>query len=74
MYPIVYALGEVLNIPVVGIGWGTPSFLTMQIELPWATEPNMGSIHSRQEVYDDPMLLIQNTLASWPPTLTNYFD
>ena len=30
LYPPFYALAEVLNIPVVGIGWGTPSFLTQQ--------------------------------------------
>lgn len=63
IYPILYALGEVLQIPVVGIGWATPSFLTMQIDLPWATEPNVGSIHSRQEIYQNPMLLVENTLV-----------
>lgn len=65
-YPIFYALGEVLEVPVVGIGWGAPSFLTMQIDLPWATEPNIGSVHSREEIYDSPLLLAQNTLVPWP--------
>ncbi|CAE7892867.1 UGT2B17 [Symbiodinium microadriaticum] len=61
IYPAFYALGEALEIPVVGIGWGTPSWLTVQIDLPWATEPNVGSIHSRQELYDSPLLLLENT-------------
>ena len=68
-YPIFYALGEVLEVPVVGIGWGAPSFLTMQIDLPWATEPNIGSVHSREEIYDSPVLLMQNTLVPWPSYL-----
>ncbi|CAK9006722.1 unnamed protein product [Durusdinium trenchii] len=63
MYPIFYALGEVLDIPLVGIGWAAPSFLTVQIDLPWATEPNVGSIHSRQEIYENPRLLVENTLV-----------
>ena len=68
MYPIFYALGEVLDIPLVGIGWAAPSFLTVQIDLPWATEPNVGSIHSRQEIYENPRLLVENTLAPWRET------
>jgi len=61
IYPAFYALGEALEIPVVGIGWGTPSWLTPQIDMPWATEPNVGSIYSRQELYDSPSLLLANT-------------
>lgn len=60
-YPVFYALGEVLGIPLVGIGWGTPSWITSHADMPWAVEPNVGSIHTRQELYDDPLLLAANT-------------
>ena len=52
--------GEALGIPVVGVGWATPSFLTVQNELPWSLEPNCGSIHSREEVYGSLPTLLAN--------------
>ena len=60
IYPSLYALGEALGIPVVGVGWATPSFLTVQNELPWSLEPNCGSIHSREEVYGSLPTLLAN--------------
>eukprot|EP00913_Durusdinium_trenchii_P020754 g19494.t1 len=61
--PMLGNMMGVLDIPLVGIGWAAPSFLTVQIDLPWATEPNVGSIHSRQEIYENPRLLVENTLV-----------
>lgn len=61
-YPLFYALAEVLQIPVVGIGWGTPSWMTSHVDMPWAVEPNVGSIHTRSELHSDPLLLAENTI------------
>jgi len=60
VYPPFYALGETLDIPVVGIGWASPGFLSVQNDMPWSLEPNFGSIHSRQDIYSDVTKLLSN--------------
>lgn len=60
VYPPLYALSETLDIPVVGIGWATPGFLTVQNDMPWSLEPNFGSIHSRQDIHSDVTKLLSN--------------
>eukprot|EP00929_Paragymnodinium_shiwhaense_P010874 TRINITY_DN11590_c0_g2_i1.p1 TRINITY_DN11590_c0_g2~~TRINITY_DN11590_c0_g2_i1.p1 ORF type:complete len:416 (+),score=104.50 TRINITY_DN11590_c0_g2_i1:415-1662(+) len=59
-YPILYAVGEMLGLKVVGIGWGTPSFLTGHIDAPWSLEPNAGSMWTRRQIYEDPMKMMAN--------------
>jgi len=63
VYPIHFALAETLGIPVIGIGWASPMFLTTQLDLPWSTEPNIGTIHTRSELFKNPATLIENCLV-----------
>eukprot|EP00927_Polykrikos_kofoidii_P035774 TRINITY_DN30305_c0_g1_i1.p1 TRINITY_DN30305_c0_g1~~TRINITY_DN30305_c0_g1_i1.p1 ORF type:complete len:520 (+),score=78.09 TRINITY_DN30305_c0_g1_i1:56-1615(+) len=61
--PSGYALGELLDIPVVGLGFATPFIFQNLLETPWSLEPSVGNWYTRKEIKSHPALLILNTIA-----------
>lgn len=60
--PSGYHLGEVLGIPVVGLGFTAPWALFGNIlQAPWSLEPPTGSFYTREEIVSNPALLAWNT-------------
>eukprot|EP00401_Gymnodinium_catenatum_P014450 CAMPEP_0117483124 /NCGR_PEP_ID=MMETSP0784-20121206/13775_1 /TAXON_ID=39447 /ORGANISM="" /LENGTH=511 /DNA_ID=CAMNT_0005277645 /DNA_START=89 /DNA_END=1624 /DNA_ORIENTATION=+ len=58
--PSNYALGELVNIPVVGLGFSAPWLFSNILELPWSLEPALGSWYTREEIASKPALLAWN--------------
>jgi len=65
LVPSQYAVGELLGIPVVGIGIGglTSAWIAHLLEPPWSLEPVLGSWYTKEEIMGDVRLVLWNTAA-----------
>lgn len=58
--PSGYALSELLDIPVVGLGFGAPWLFSNILEPVWSLEPALGSWYTREEIAASPLLIAWN--------------